>query len=139
MHDGQCPNCMHVAPDAEFKTWGEPIESHVTAAYLSGWRCPKCGFSITKEEAAAALEKFKPYMVSCVQIFEEWRSTIWQPIETAPRNATWLLVKMADGMIYRAHWACDLSGEEQPPFRGWFIRKSDFMKQIETPKFWMPL
>lgn len=28
---------------------------------------------------------------------------------------------MADGaVIERAHWASDLSGEEQPPFQGWF-------------------
>lgn len=46
----------------------------------------------------------------------------WRPIETAPRDATEVRVRLRDGRVVdRAHWACDLSGEKQPPFRGWFV------------------
>jgi len=49
---------------------------------------------------------------------------------------------MDDGTIHeKAHWACDLSGEEQPPFRGWFIprnpRHYGFVG-IDEPVGWMP-
>lgn len=45
----------------------------------------------------------------------------WKPMSTAPKEATEIRVRMADGaVIERAHWACDLSGEDQPAFRGWF-------------------
>ena len=54
--------------------------------------------------------------------FPNW----WQPMETAPRDCTWveLLVQSREDkslqFIQRAHWASDLSGEDQPPFEGWF-------------------
>lgn len=63
----------------------------------------------------------------------------WQPINTAPKNATWVRVKMRDGRVLKAHWASDLSGEEQPPFEGWFIDKGTYMAGIETPEYWKPL
>lgn len=45
----------------------------------------------------------------------------WNSMGSAPHDATEVRVVMADGTVYeRAHWACDLSGEEQPAFRGWF-------------------
>ena len=35
-------------------------------------------------------------------------------------------VLMQDGMVHdRAHWASDLSGEEQPAFEGWFIQANE--------------
>jgi len=64
----------------------------------------------------------------------------WEPIGTAPRNATWIQVLMADGTEHRAHWGQDLSGEEQPAFRGWFIEvgegRNSYMRQIEEPIGW---
>ncbi len=43
----------------------------------------------------------------------------WQPIETAPKNAT--TVRLRNGVReLEGHWASDLSGSEQPPFQGWF-------------------
>lgn len=70
--------------------------------------------------------------------------TEWQTIESAPQNATWVEVKLADGSMCRAHWACDLSGEEQPPFRGWFEEIKDSTgkhlcyRQIDNPTHWRP-
>lgn len=65
--------------------------------------------------------------------------TDWQPISTAPKNASWVQVKMADGRVLKAHWASNLSGEEQPPFEGWFIDKKTYFLGIQTPEQWKPL
>jgi hypothetical protein len=55
----------------------------------------------------------------------------WRPIETAPRNATWIRVMLKSGKEIDAHWAQDLSGECQPPFAGWFNRnRAEITEQI---------
>jgi len=47
-----------------------------------------------------------------------------RPMSEAPRDSTSLLALVVDEFGNRrwtvCHWAQDLSGEEQPPFRGWF-------------------
>lgn len=47
-----------------------------------------------------------------------------RPIERAPKNATWIIVWTSRNGITAnptaVHWAQDLSGEEQPPYQGWF-------------------
>lgn len=66
----------------------------------------------------------------------------WQPIKTAPKDATEMRVLMRDGTVYeRAHWASDLSGEDQPPFQGWFIpsQNASGFREIEEPTHWRPL
>lgn len=67
----------------------------------------------------------------------------WFDMETAPMNATWVLVLQADGTEIEAHWAQDLSGEEQPPFRGWYVRYPDGgdsrFRGIPTPLGWRKL
>ena len=62
----------------------------------------------------------------------------WQPIKTAPKNSSWVQVKMRDGTVKRAHWASDLSGEEQPPFEGWFVKRQGYMLGIPNPVAWRP-
>ena len=69
-----------------------------------------------------------------------------KPITTAPKNATSIRVKMKDGTIYEdAHRASNLSGEEQPPFEGWFIPARDekgkaiYFKPIDEPREWEPI
>lgn len=47
----------------------------------------------------------------------------WQPMKTAPRNATDVRLKLKNGETVIGHWASDLSGEDQPPFEGWFEKK----------------
>lgn len=42
---------------------------------------------------------------------------------SAPKNASWVILWYQDGISLKpvaAHYAQDLSGEEQPPFQGWF-------------------
>lgn len=65
----------------------------------------------------------------------------WQPMDTAPRNATNIEVLMANGDVLVAHWAQDLSGECQPPFKGWFVKRAGGYGayEIDTPKKWRPL
>lgn len=71
----------------------------------------------------------------------------WQTISTAPKNGTSIEVQMISGKVYEdAHWASDLSGEEQPPFEGWFVPVKSSVdgrvmgfSQIATPKLWRPI
>lgn len=67
----------------------------------------------------------------------------WKPISTAPKNATVIEVRMQDGTVHtEAHWAQDLSGEDQPPFRGWFVPVKDAsgktvsFREIIAPMHW---
>lgn len=64
----------------------------------------------------------------------------WQSIDTAPKGRT-VKVKLSSGKILKAHFAQDLSGEEQPPFQGWFTERSKVHPeygfiQIDTPVAW---
>ena len=65
----------------------------------------------------------------------------FEPIETAPKNATWVKVFVEDGQEHVAHYASDLSGSEQPPYRGWFVRArfGNGYRQIPEPVGWRPL
>jgi len=63
----------------------------------------------------------------------------WHTMSTAPHNARWVQVKMRDGQIMRAHWASDLSGEEQPAFEGWFVDAGTYMCGIDDPVMWRPM
>lgn len=49
----------------------------------------------------------------------------WQPAATAPETAEWVQLgyppdRSREPTIIVAHFAQDMSGEEQPPFKGWF-------------------
>jgi hypothetical protein len=60
----------------------------------------------------------------------------WREMGSAPRDATTLEVLMHDRTTRIAHWAQDLSGEDQPPFRGWFEKCGAGFSQIEDPIAW---
>lgn len=74
-----------------------------------------------------------------------WRSMDSAPKESYPIQHVQLL--MQDGKVVRdAHWACDMSGAEQPPFRGWFIpvrrdngTVSYYTEACGTPQGWAPM
>jgi hypothetical protein len=51
----------------------------------------------------------------------------WQPIETAPRDGTRILVSDADGFMIVAFWFAD----------GW--DDGDFRSGLTWPQYWMPL
>lgn len=63
----------------------------------------------------------------------------WRSMHSAPHDCSWVQVKMKDGQILRAHWAEDMTGEEQPCFRGWFKRGGDGFIDIGNPIAWRPL
>jgi len=60
MHDGHCPKCGYLASASLF----DDDYEH---------RCPRCCFTITRVEANAALEAFRPYLQKSVEVFERWR------------------------------------------------------------------
>jgi len=69
----------------------------------------------------------------------------WQPITTAPQTTVDVRVKNANGEFV-AFYACDLSGEEQPPFKGWFIENRDgngkmlgYTEVHPRPTHWKPV
>lgn len=80
------------------------------------------------DDIKAAIElppKFKPIEIE--------RETV----NTAPRNATWIMGYYADDKSTKIiHWAQDLSGEDQPPFQGWFNER---FAQVDTPDGWRKL
>lgn len=53
----------------------------------------------------------------------------WQPIETGPRNATWVRVKLADGTEVDAHYADGDGDGLMPAYRGWFVRRGDYFAE----------
>lgn len=66
-----------------------------------------------------------------------------RPMDTAPKDATEILLSVEGAgspAWIVAHWAQDLSGEEQPPFRGWFRRNAYGFREVgTTPLGWLPL
>ncbi|ACK82503.1 hypothetical protein [Methylorubrum extorquens] len=72
----------------------------------------------------------------------------WQDISTAEKKSRPSIIVetevtahgRTDKVEFIAHWAEDLSGEEQPPFRGWFYATGYGFAQLPgVPKRWRPL
>jgi hypothetical protein len=64
--------------------------------------------------------------------------TEWQDLETHPKNSKWVEGLRRDGSVVTCHYACNLSGEDQPPFKGFFKRSGDCYMQVDIVK-WLPL
>lgn len=62
LHDGHCPKCGIIFQPGSF--------THRPDLEL----CPRCGFSITHEEAEAACKEFAPVMRRNLEVFESWRA-----------------------------------------------------------------
>jgi hypothetical protein len=69
----------------------------------------------------------------------------WQPMAYAPHNANWLSVAVLDGnkvRVERLHWAQDESGDDQPPYRGWFKEQpigDGFIQAAGVMLGWRPI
>lgn len=66
----------------------------------------------------------------------------WRPISTAPLDATLIRVRLTNDKEFTAHFAEDLSGEEQPAFSGWFVSggyKGGFKEVEAPPREWRTL
>ena len=62
----------------------------------------------------------------------------WRDMESAPDTTENILVNTKHGE-YIAHFAQDLSGEDQPAFKGWFTKTGPHDYQQVTPIGWKPL
>lgn len=60
----------------------------------------------------------------------------WRSMESAPRDSRWIEVECEDGSVHRAHYACDLSGEDQPAFEGWFEDCVSWYRQVRNVVGW---
>jgi hypothetical protein len=64
----------------------------------------------------------------------------WRDMSSAPKDATWVEVKSRNGMTWAAHWAQDLSGEEQPVFSGFFVFDGPTgYRELSHIEGWRPL
>ena len=66
----------------------------------------------------------------------------WQPIETAPRDGTNILVLLNMATVWVAHIARweGLEDTEDPEFVGWwsYVRHSVTQEMLSPPVYWMP-
>jgi hypothetical protein len=61
---------------------------------------------------------------------------MWNPMETAPTDGKDFTALRADGTEVTVHYACDLSGEEQPPFKGFFVKRGNMYVELQDLKGW---
>jgi len=70
-------------------------------------------------------------------IIYQYGENAWKTIAEAPKAQTVEVLLSDEKTIVEAHWASDLSGEEQPPFEGWFVKAGEHSySQIKTPVAW---
>ena len=66
--------------------------------------------------------------------------TQWQPIETAPRDGTAILVYRSDMGVFSAHYVspCEFieDGDDEP---GWFSTNGHDLSGNDMPTHWMPI
>jgi len=70
-------------------------------------------------------------------IIYQYGVNAWKAMVEAPKGQT-VEVLLKDGKtVTQAHWASDNSGEEQPPFEGWFVKSGiSGYSQIRNPIAW---
>lgn len=70
MHDGECPKChkVHPAEDMRITTIMQD------GPLFLGWKCPSCGFFISKPEAEEVMRIFGTFMDRNLAVFEKWRN-----------------------------------------------------------------
>ncbi len=73
IHDGHCPRCGCLAPADKFYQSAITNPQHPLGVRPSQHKCPLCCFTVTDEEAIAALATFRPYLNNSVAVFEMWR------------------------------------------------------------------
>lgn len=70
MNDGECPRCHALIEDYHMR---KAAPSLASPKYTQTMICPRCGFTITGEEAEAAIQVFAPVMERNLEVFEQWR------------------------------------------------------------------
>jgi len=70
-------------------------------------------------------------------IIYQYGHNAWKAMAEAPKGKTVEVLMTDEETIEVAHWASDLSGEEQPAFEGWFVRSGKHSySQIKNPVSW---
>lgn len=69
----------------------------------------------------------------------EWLDEGWLPMWAGPKDCSSVVVRTSEVIHPDAHFAQDLSGEEQPPFSGWFYPCGSGFRKIVKPRAWRPL
>lgn len=72
MNDGECPKCHILIEDYHMRK-DSPLE--MSPKHTQTMICPRCGFTITGEEAEAAMQTFSPVMDRNLEVFEKWRKS----------------------------------------------------------------
>jgi hypothetical protein len=67
-----------------------------------------------------------------------WLGEGWKNMESADKESWSVGLKLRDGTEVVGHWACDSSGEIQPPFAGWFVKVDKGYDEV-FPIAWRPV
>ena len=62
----------------------------------------------------------------------------WKYLKTAPKDSSWFEGLTRNGEIVKVHYACDMSGEDQPAFKGYFKDCGSYFAHVDIIK-WRPL
>jgi hypothetical protein len=122
-------------PTRRLSEWIEGHARELTCYLRDYWRA----------EHDRAEGRLKESRQSQIDLFPKDGKSDWSLMDSAPRNAQWIEILQADGVnTCVAHWASDLSGEEQPPFEGWFrdqgtANGKQFAQIVPDPIAWRPL
>lgn len=68
MHDGHCPSCGHLGPSHTFEKWHSVGSDPSACDHV----CPKCGFTVTHQQATDGLAEFAPFLKKSVDLFNQW-------------------------------------------------------------------
>ncbi len=123
MHDGHCPSCGHLGSSESFV-----VDLHPGKGV--DHKCPKCCFTVAKEEAEAALAMFRPYLRESVRVFEQWREGLSQDEEEVPPD---LYSKMPIGLI--ATRLLEMVPQEHEALRSDIKKLQDSLTFLELPEY----
>lgn len=97
--------------------------------------------SVTAEGTMSGATHCPPVHPHWSTLIPDWPACFWEKMELAPRSHLLMLRgKAKDGTVIEdMHWASDLSGEEQPPFQGWFVPNTAGRGFVQVqPIAWQP-
>jgi hypothetical protein len=89
--------------------------------------------AIKSEQDRAALKASYELMAN---VIDDPEHSEWQPMTTAPKDATWVIVMTNYRGEVRAHWASGDGDGLMPPFEGWFVKSGGGYSAIPQPIAW---
>lgn len=123
------PLCIEIPDYGSVETMIMPLGPHLNKQVVVGCSCgvtdplgqwiEKHADSLTTYLVQYHRDRGRTAAEIAKQHQEQLAALEWSSMDYAPRDGSWIVVEI-DNETIRAHWAEDLSGEEQPPFSGWF-------------------